>query len=378
MRGRRGVTLVPVIALLGATLLVAVAFVNRAFVADRATRLAWHGERALHAADAALLDALTRWPVDSAGALRPTEHDTLPHRPSPDLLTTVTRTRLSAGRYLLRANAASLEGTAVGGVASRDHASRALQRVVQLQWPRPPGPAPLLVFGALTLSDSATVVGVDTEPVDWTALCSADRRARPLPAIIADAITTDPTVVTVGDLPVTRVPLAVERAQLLTQFDAAFTALAARASHTTPDSVLDLDAMSHSCPRWLGDARRDASVPEACTRRWPIVRVSHTGVTYLRGRTPAQGVLLVDGDLSVASGVPLHGIVLVRGRLLAARTPGAPPAEFSGLVVARDQHGLGSHLAGTRVLAGQCAVRYALAAAGTPQPETRLGWHTRP
>lgn len=378
MRSRRGITLVPVIALLGATLLVAVAFVNRAIVADRATRLAWHGERALHAADAALLDALTRWPRDSAVSLRPAEHDTLPHRGAADLVTTVTRTRLSAGRYLLGAQAHYVEGTPGGGIASRDQATRALHRVVRLQWPRPPGDAPLIVLGALTLRDSASVLGVDTEPIDWTALCTADRRARPMPAVIADTITTDATAETVGELPTTRVPSPAERARLVAQFDAAFRALATRASRTTTDSVLDLEAMSHGCPRWLGDARRDASVPDACTRRWPVVRLAHPGTTRVHGLAPGQGVLLVDGDLSLAHGVQLHGVVLVRGRLRADRAPGAPPAELSGLVVVRDQHALGSHLAGTRVLAGQCAVRFALAAAGTPQPETRLGWHARP
>lgn len=378
MRRRGGVTLVPVIALLGATLLMAVAFVNRAHLGDRATRLAWQGERALHAADAALLDALAGWPVDTAHALRPGEEEALPHRALPDLATAVTRTRLSAARYLVRAHARHHAGASGAGIASRDDAARALQRVVRLEWPRPPGAAALVVVGRLTLRDSATVIGVDTEPFGWSALCASDRRGRALPAIYADAIAADASTVIVGEVPTVRVPSATERAQLVAQFETAFTALAARASRTTGDSVLDLDLPERGCRRWVGDARRDASVPERCARQWPILHATHGEATEVRGALPGQGVLLVEGDLVVVGGVQLHGVVLVRGRVRVDRAPGASPTELTGVVIVRDQDARGSELAGARVLAGQCAVRFALASAGVPLPERRLGWHVRP
>ena len=385
-RARRGVVLMPVLVLLAAALLVALAHAARVRSGERAARVTWHAERALAGADAALLEALGAWSADSSARLRPGEVDTLAPGHDPTLRRTVARVRLSARRYLLHATAVvPAAEAAAGGAAMRDVALRELTRAVRLDWPRPPDVAVVAVFGALTLSDGAEIVGVDTEPPGWGALCEGDRRATPVPAVVADVVHADSTVRLIGALPAHRRWTAGERTTAEHAFDRAFAELAARASRTTSDSILDLDAVaSPPCAAWFGDASRGGGVDDRCTRHWPIVYARGAGEITVRGARPSQGILLVDGDLVIARDVALHGLVLVRGRVRTAPARGAPspgaPAGplLSGLLLVRDAATRGSALAGGRIALGQCAARFSLASAARAVPEPRLGWHQRP
>lgn len=378
VRARRGVVLLPVLVLLAAALLVALAHAARVRMAERSARVTWHAERALAGADAALLDALGRWSADSTATLRPGEVDTLPHHHDPTLVSDVSRVRLSARRFLLHASAeVHASAAAAGGVAMRDFARRELTRAVRLDGPRPPDVAVVVVFGALVLGEGVEVTGVDTEPPGWHTLCQGDRRTTPLPAVVADAVEADSTVRLAGARPAHRHWMAGERVTAERAFERAFADLADRATRTTTDSVIDLDAVAvPPCARWFGDAARGGGVDERCARAWPIVHARGSGETVLQGHRPAQGTLLVDGDLLLARDVTLHGVVLVRGRVRAA--PGAASPMLSGLLVVRDAAARGSVLAGGRIALGQCAARFSLAPAARAIPEPRLGWHPRP
>lgn len=382
MRARRGVVLAPVIVLLAMALLLALAFADRLRLADRAARLAWQGERALHAADAALLDALLAWPGDSAAALRVGETDSLPHALDPSMRTAVTRARLSAARYLLHAEAVVPVGASAVAVGAsiRDRAERRLVRAVRLAWPRPPANAALIAFGDVSLEAGAVILGVDTEPAAWAGACSSDRRAEALPAVRSATLSADSTVALVGASPAWHVLAGADRDAAEAAFEQAWEALRLRATRELTDSVLDLDAPAAPgpCRLWFGDARRGAGTTDACTRQWPIVHARYAGATTLRGTQPGQGVLLVEGDLRVAPGAVLHGVVLVRGRLHVDAASATAPTELSGLVVVRDSGASGSRVEGGRIASGQCAARFALAAAGRPVPEHRRGWHERP
>ncbi|MDV7402474.1 hypothetical protein RZS08_64225, partial [Arthrospira platensis SPKY1] len=100
------------------------------------------------------------------------------------------------------------------------------------------------------------------------------------PALLAVTWQGDSSVALAGAAPVARLFDAARRAEAEQAFDRAFDALVARATRRTGDSLLDLDAVAAAtpCARWFGDARRGgAGVPDACTRRWPIVHAQHGG-----------------------------------------------------------------------------------------------------
>jgi hypothetical protein len=98
----------------------------------------------------------------------------------------------------------------------------------------------------------------------------------------------------------------------------------------------------------------------------------------LVGLTAGQGILLVDGDLVVREPITLHGLVLVRGRVRLESRPGEPAPQLTGALLVRDTAALGSVIDAVHLQGSQCAVRRALAAAGTPMPIGTHGWGERP
>lgn len=374
-RNRRGFSLVLVLGLMSALLFIAVAFADAVLRSLRSSRLAWQGERATHAADAQLLNAIANWSPQSALALRIGETDTIAGSPDPTLPTTVVRTRTHARGF-------TLDGFAISRDGGMRESQRHIWRAVQLDWPLLPADATLTILGALELSRTAMILGSDLLPAGWTDECASELRSTPVTAVTARSINADTTVTVAGDAPPVRLltdSAGTHRDSLATL---AMAAIMSRATYATSDSVLSLDdiaAGAPACPAWLGDARRSALAIEDCTRRWPIVVTRHIGETRLTGFTPSQGVLLVNGDLRVDSGVRFAGTVLVHGRLTITPADTAMPVELLGTVLVRDQNGSGSEVRGPVTIASsRCATRLSLAAAGSPVPQRQLGWTERP
>ncbi len=374
-RHRRGFSLVLVLTLSSALLLIAVAFTESVLSALRSTRLAWQGERAMHAADVALLQSIETWRSGDALSLRVGESDSVAGPSALQLTSGVVRTRT-------RARGFTLEGWATTHDGALRPSHRRIWRAVQLGWPAVPVHAALTSLGALVLQGGATVIGADATPSGWSDECSSDFRSTLARAVVANYVLADSTVTTVGDgAPITLFTVG-QRTLTDSMAAAAMALLAARATRVTTDSVLDLselDAGTPACPRWFGDARRTPAVSDACSRRWPIVLAAHGGETRLRGHAPAQGVLLVRGDLRIDPEVQFAGVVLIDGTLhIDVAPPDLPPTIIGGVLL-RDQRALGALVRGPALIqSSQCAIRLALAAAGAPQPVQQHGWTERP
>jgi len=373
-RRRRGFALVPVMLLVSAMLLVALAFTDAVLLGMRGARLGWQGERATHAADAALLRTMVEWDRATAAALMPGETDTVATRSDDGLTALVVRTRVHARLFALEAWARVQDGGA-------RPARRAVGRTVRLDWPYPPVYAALTVGGALRVGDSVTILGADAVPAGWDAECALDQHDGPLVAIAAGAATIAPASVVEGaGAPVHSLDDSA-LVQMAATFDAAFAALATVASVTTNDGVLSLDDRAvglPGCPLWFGDGARGLGVAPECARRWPIVRAAAPDSVRLIGSTAGQGILLVDGDLVLREGVTLHGLVMVRGRVRGASSGVGPRSSLIGALVVRDRGAAGSALDALRLYGSRCAVRRALAAAGLPVPIGPYGWGERP
>ncbi len=386
MRQRHGFSLVIVLVFVVALLLVGASFSTAILHATRASRLGWQGDQSARAADVALLTSLNSWDRADAAALRTGETDTVHLATASTGQSQVTRTRLNARTYLLVATA-----------QRRDGAMRATRRevgqVARLEWPLVPAQAAITTLGSVTVGDSATVLGTDGEPAGWADECANDHAAAPLDAIVAPFAVIGPAAIVAGRASGTGVRAPLDVAVLTQQIEAAIAAVSAAATQRTTDSVIDLDArapvasVASGCSAWLGDARRGAAVAEACQRRWPVLHAAHPGITRLTGRTPVQGVLVLEGDLHVDQGVQVSGLVLVRGALRTTTAvppalpvrPAAPAAQLVGAIVVRDQAGAGSRLeAPILVQASRCGVRLALAALGQPTPTRQHGWSARP
>ena len=323
---RSGITLVVVLVLMTALLFVGAAFTDAIVQSTRAERLGWRGDRAASEADAALLGAIAGWDSEAAAALRPGETDTVSQSGSSSVRTMVSRVRLDARTFLL-------EGHAEVQAGALRPAGRRTGRIVQLDWPDLLVSGALAVTGAVELGGSATVLGAEAVPAGWERDCVPEQPPLPWVAISAASASLSGGALASGRGDGVQL-LTPAHASALAIAAADLTAAAVARTRTvvTADSVLDLDERSGAdgCPRWLGLARRDASAPERCARRWPVVVASHPRTTRLTGVTPAQGLLVVQGDLHLAAGVRFAGLIVVHGRLTADTLATAAMTEVAG------------------------------------------------
>ena len=123
-----------------------------------------------------------------------------------------------------------------------------------------------------------------------------------------------------------------------------------------------------------GDATNwgDGMNPTApCADWFPIIHI--TGDATLNG-DQGQGILLVDGDLSVQGSYEFYGIVIVKGSLKTAGG-GATEAHFWGAVMAENVDLELNTLSGNATLNySKCAVTQALNMTGIVAPERSRGW----
>jgi len=117
-----------------------------------------------------------------------------------------------------------------------------------------------------------------------------------------------------------------------------------------------------------GDGMNPAA---ACGTYFPIVHIS--GDATLNG-DQGQGILLVDGDLSVQGAYQFYGITIVRGSLKTAGG-GATEAHFWGAVMAANVDLELNSLSGNATLNySKCAIIQALNMTGVIAPDRSRSW----
>ena len=123
-----------------------------------------------------------------------------------------------------------------------------------------------------------------------------------------------------------------------------------------------------SNPTNWGDGQNPSA---ACGSYFPIVHIS--GDATLNG-VQGQGILLVDGDLSIQGSYEYYGIVIVKGSLSTAGG-GSTEAHFWGAVMAENAELNLNSLSGHATLNySKCAITTALNMTGIVAPERSRGW----
>ncbi len=117
-----------------------------------------------------------------------------------------------------------------------------------------------------------------------------------------------------------------------------------------------------------GDGMNPAA---ACGSYYPIVHIA--GSATLNG-DQGQGILLVDGDLSIQGSYQFYGIVIVRGSLQTAGG-GSTDAHFWGAVMAQNVDITLNSLSGNATLNySKCAIIQALNMTGVVAPDRSRSW----
>lgn len=233
--------------------------------------------------------------------------------------------------------------------------------------------ASLTTQGDVVLKGTSSVDGTDQLPPGWN---DCDPAGAPAAGIRLDEGTvTVQGAATVAGIPPVRNDTAVN-SSTFTQFgDVSYAQLAARATITLPGGTYKTQPTLNglgACDKanltnW-GDGMNHTA---PCGSYFPVIHI--TGSAVLNG-VQGQGVLLVDGDLTVQGSYQFFGITIVSGALATAGG-GATDAHFWGSVMAQNVNLELQGVSGKATLSySKCAIIQALQMTGTVVPLVSRGW----
>jgi hypothetical protein len=288
--------------------------------------------RAVMAADLGVEETIAAWDRRWNGAFARGFGRTSSHAIPEEAHVTVRVTRLADELFLVTS-------TARAGPARRQ-----VSRVVRLDAADPSLTAAVTAGRILDLTSASAIDGSDRVPHAWDCPAAGE-------AVSALAIADSSALVHFGHF---------DWSQLI-------------AGATTHATHLTVEA----APQWAGE-ECDTTDPDnwgepvksnggGCTSYYPVIHSAGDLIVH-GGR--GQGLLLVDGDLTVQGGFQFFGTVLVRGALRGG--PGG--AHITGAVSVAAQGTTASLLDGIVIDFSRCAARKALLTLALPVPIAERSW----
>ena len=370
LKSERGMALLMA---LGAIVIIGVMIGGIVFVSTQDYRIGGNTVRQTRAAAAAEL-GLNRLPQDwnLADNRRPvgdtlTKTYTAPRGAS----VKVTVTKVSGVSFW-----AVSEGTA-GAQGSQATARRRYATLFKLDMPQMNFMGAITTQGNTTVNGNVTVNGNDAAPAGWSA-CGPT--APPVAGAAISPTTTatiNGSVSVTGSPPVLTTPTAGDTNTYFSYGSSTYQSLAAAATYTYAGGTLlngvgplvvgGVCQASVNPPNW-GEPTH-ASPAGACDNYFPVIHaLGDLKITTGRG----QGILLVDGDLTVAGNFTFDGAVIVRGGLKMTGTGNkVSGALMSASVNVDDNVALAGN---TSILYSSCALISALSASAYPKQAKERGW----
>jgi hypothetical protein len=224
-------------------------------------------------------------------------------------------------------------------------ARRQVSRVVTLDTGDPLVLATLGARAVVDVGASGSIDGSDRAPVGWD--CPTSGAA--LPAfVVADTS----TLLRFGQF---------DWDELVEVANARTTARVTGAAPRSTDEECD----TADPDNWGEPERSNGGL---CTSYYPVI---HAPGDLIIDGGRGQGLLLVDGDLTLQGGFEFFGVVLVRGGLLSG--PGG--ARVTGTVSIAAQGATESVLGGIAIDFSRCAARKAVLGVALPVPVAERSWH---
>lgn len=232
--------------------------------------------------------------------------------------------------------------------------------------------ASLTTQGSVSLQGNAQVDGTDTKPTGWSA-CGGLKDTQAGVRTNGGSVQVGGNAVVVGDPRVMNDPTLTDSE--FTEFgDMTWSDLAATATITLPPGTYTTQPTftggvcdKSDVQNW-GDGLNPSS---ACGGYFPVVYIS--GDATLNG-VQGQGILLVDGDLSVQGSYEFYGIVITQGDLKTSGG-GSTEAHFWGGTMSKNANLSIQNLSGKATLNySSCALERALRATAKPAPTRSRGW----
>ncbi|MDH5589510.1 MAG: hypothetical protein OEZ65_04550 [Gemmatimonadota bacterium] len=272
-------------------------------------------------------------------------------------------------------------GTVTEGGALWSGASRQVALVARMIFADISPPAALTTRGKTVIQGTAFVHGEDTDPPGWTGYCSGNNQDKPgivtndtlqlsgtgvagitgTPSVVQDTAVVDSTFTNFGNMEwndlVTIAKLTGKNV----------TGLGGTISTVLPDSIGTV-CRTTTLNNW-GDPRSPLA---ACGAYFPLVYHAGPSLTIQSGGY-GQGILLVDGNLSLRGAFVFYGLIVVQGTF---ETQGAGNRVMGGVMASNTDFTNQTVTGGSVVTNSTCAVERALmnnSSLGMARPLPR-GW----
>lgn len=329
-------------------------------------------ERAFRAAELGLNTTLAKWDKAAMFALPTGGMDTLAYS-GVGWVDTVVITKLTPRSFVLRST-----GTAGSGRLARSR--KRTQLNVRLAVPTFNFLGALTARGATTIGGSSDITGYDTNPTAWSCPLTTDA--------LAGVVTPDlSTIKWIGDNcsdaacvdgepAVLQDTTAADTTNYFKFGDEDWASLTAGADKIIPGGttlakvepavtggVCDTNVLEN----W-GEPTHTNTATLACKDYFPVIHAKgNLNITAHRG----QGILLVDGDLSLSGGFEFYGPIIVRGKLSITGTG----AKLNGSVMAANVDLDETKITGNATLKySSCAVEKAIGGSSFPQRVEQRAW----
>lgn len=289
-----------------------------------------------------------------------------------DSTVVVVQTGDTARVRVQRLNARTFNVVSIGRAAIGNQlleAERQTSLLVRVSSPSIPPQGLMTVFGGLQVQGSPVLNGTNTPPPGWSA-CSG------YPSTDTTAVTYNPASVpsvqkanqTVGGTRSS--PAAADTATYSVFGTETWASLVAKANVTAtggnPSPTGSSTTCTASSTNW-GESRRGSGSIAGCENYFPIIYApGDLSITGGRG----QGILLVNGSLTIRGNFEFSGIIVVRNELDVAGTP-----TIYGGVLVRNADGTGSKILGNAEFNfSHCAMGQALAGLAKPSRSKLRSW----
>jgi hypothetical protein len=229
---------------------------------------------------------------------------------------------------------------------------RRIASVVRIVEPALPAPAALTVYGGLTVGDGSRIDGAGAPRED----CGAGAEIAGV-AVQADSLVSPSTSGRITGTPPVAVDPTLDTRALSRFGDVPLEVLIGGATRVYEDGesesgmgpVTSVDSTgAEVCDTSIRGNWGDPSGASSCGDEFPVILA--VGDLHV-ARGTGQGILIVEGDLTMAGDFAFYGVVIVKGRL---QTAGTRNRVDGGVVV----HGGGGLQSGSATLAGS-VIRYA-------------------
>ena len=278
----------------------------------------------------------------------------------------VTISRLNSSLFLLKS------------VGTRNGTSQSLAMVLRTVTVNPNVGAAVTAKGNVSVGGNASIVGVNTTPTGWSGCSSSPDMG---------GIRTSGTVSTNGGPTITGSPSKIQNDSSVTDalFQNPFNQFKAMATMSLPGgsgsgNYVTYNGMAPSTTgsplkcnqtdqnNW-GEPLRTGSYTSQCTTYSPIIYFDgNAKVTNGRG----QGILLINGDLSIAGNFSWTGLVIAIGQV----KTGNGTSQVTGAIMANNADiGDQTNFSGTPVVSySKCAIDYVLNSSAVARPLAMRSW----